>query len=782
MSSKSNLVLWLASSALIAVANPAAAQTTGQTPGQTTGASAAAPADNADMTVAEVVVTATRRSERLQDVPLAVSVLTADKLAATGFKNLNDIQYQAPGITITPASSTTDNGIRLRGVGTAASFASSSEQNVGLVVDSVVVPFGNPVGSLGDVDRIETLKGPQGTQFGKNASSGVVSITTSKPKIGEFSGSGFASYASLNEYDVNGSVNVPLGDTLAAQVFAFERGYDGLIYNKVQKRDWGGNKTSGARGKLLWKPTDRFSAYLIADYTHADTKGTNPWTINSLPASGGFAASSAALSGLTPGPDNDVSIENYGGDTITANYGVSLELNYELGDYTLTSVSAWREYRVSASDYSIDASDLNTFTAQTAANKDRFYSQELRLTSPSGERLQYVAGVFASRLEVGLGSASSAQYRPLITVSPDLIVSISNGIGSVETTSESQAAFVDGSFRLNDKLRLLGGLRVNHDKVSAFSYSKLDPAYPGGASAAGFVVPYTANVLATSQVGGTDWSGRTGLEYKPVADAMIYATVARGYLGPTTTFSILSNTKSSVKPQTVNDVTVGAKTQFFDRRLTLNGNVFYDSYKNLQTSVFKNAEFITGNAGGLKTRGLEVEAALRPNRNLGFNLGYSYVKATYTDYLTDCPISILLGAAGAADPRCTKGPAGSQYQAKGDDLVGAPRNTFNAGADFRRPMGGFVIDGAVSYYYRDKTYSTAGDEATRLPSYQIVNVNLGLGKADGDWRASIFARNLFDEHFNLSMLGAAFAPTGTLLNVVNRDGRRTVGVALSARF
>lgn len=769
-------VLLFAHSAIVGLAVSANAQTTSPT------SSAAESGAAQGEVVTEVVVTATRRSERLQDVPLAVSVVAAEQLAATGFKNLSDVQYQSPGVTILPASSTTDNGIRLRGVGTAAAFASSSEQNVGLVVDNVVVPFGSPVGSLGDVDRVEILKGPQGTQFGKNASSGVISVTTSKPKMDRFSGFGFASYGSLNEHDVNGGVNLPFNDTLAAQVFAFDRGYDGFIHNKVQGRDWGGNHTSGARGKLLWTPTSAFSAYLIADYTHSDTKGTNPWTLNSLPPTGSFASASA-LSGVTPGRDNDVSIENYGGDTISANYGASLELNYELGDYTLTSISAWREYRVSASDYSIDASDWNTFTAQSGANKDRFYSQEVRLTSPSGRPLQYIAGVYASQLQVGLGSVSSAQYRPLFAVDPSLIVSISNGIGTVETTSKSVAAFVDGTFALNDAVKLIGGLRVNHDKVDAHSYSVADPAYPSGPSAAGFVVPYTPNALATSSVSGSDWSGRLGLEYRPKTDVMVYGTLARGYLGPTTTFSILSNTKSEVRPQTVTDVTLGAKTQFLDRRLTLNGNVFYDKYKNLQTSVFKNAEFITGNAGGLKSRGFEVEASLRATREVTLSAGYSYVKATYTDYLTDCPISILLGAAGASDPRCLTGPAGTQYQAKGQDLVGAPRNTLNLAASFDHPLAnGFAIDGAVSYYYRDKTYSTAGDEATRLPAYDLVNLNLGLGAADGAWRVGLFARNLFDKHFNLGMLGAAFAPTGTLLNTVNREGRRTAGVSLSARF
>ncbi|MBS0398747.1 MAG: TonB-dependent receptor, partial [Proteobacteria bacterium] len=173
----------------------------------------------------EVVVTATRREQRLQDVPLAVSALSGDQLSAAGFQNLQDIQYQSSSVQF--GVSPNDSGFRLRGVGSAGGFTSSSEQNVGTVVDGVVVPFGNPVASLGDVERVEVLRGPQGTQFGKNASSGVVSITTARPDTAGFSGSVFGSFAQLNEHDFHGSLNVPLGERVALRVFAFDRKHDG---------------------------------------------------------------------------------------------------------------------------------------------------------------------------------------------------------------------------------------------------------------------------------------------------------------------------------------------------------------------------------------------------------------------------------------------------------------------------------------------------------------------------------------------------------------------------
>lgn len=759
----------LATSCLFACATPVFAQ------------NEAAPGAAADSGVADIIVTATRRNERLQDVPISVNVLSADKLAETGFKAFNDIQYQMTGVYV--GTTPNDSGIRLRGVGSAGGFSSSSEKNVGLVVDSVVVPFGNPIASLGDVERVEVLKGPQGTQFGKNASSGVVSITTARPKLGDLSGSVFGSYGSLNERDIHGQINVPLGATVAAQVFVFDRANDGYVHNAVQNRDWGGSHIYGTRSKILWQPSDNFSALLIGDYSREKFKGNGQlWTLNRFGPGydPGFNPpfTNAAL-GLAIGPDNDVSIDEYGTDNIIKNYGASLEMNLGLGDYNLTSVTGWRENTGSPSNYSIDGSPLARFTAQGYGERSRFYSQELRLASPSGATFEYIVGLYASRLEVGLGGGSGAQIR-VDPTDPSFIIDISNGIGHRETRTDSLAAFVDGTVALSDRFKLIVGGRLTRDKVRALTYSVIDPAFPPGGSAAGFVVPYSATPLTFSRVSGTDWSGRFGFEYKPKDDILLYATIARGYLGPTTTFSILSNTQAVVKPQTVNDITVGAKMQFADRKLTLNVNAFYDKYKNLQTSIFKNAEFINGNAGGLKARGFEIEAIIQPIRNWGFNLGYTYSKATYTDYLTTCPLDIQLGLQAG---NCTQGASGDQYQAAGQDLPGAPRHTITAGTNFRIPLGDALqFDGAVNYYYRDKVYQAAGENYTRLPDYSLVNLNFGLGDPDGKWRIGAFARNLFDKKFNVGLLGLPFANTGTLVNWKTRDGRRTLGVMAETKF
>jgi iron complex outermembrane receptor protein len=739
--------------------------------------------------VEEIVVTATRREERLQDVPLAVSAISGDQLAEAGFKNLTDIQYQMAGVQF--GVSPNDAGFRLRGVGTAGGFTSSSEQNVGTVVDGVVIPFGNPVASLGDVERVEVLKGPQGTQFGKNASSGVVSITTRRPTTDEFGGSAFASYAELNDRDIHAGINVPLGDTTAMSLFAFDREHDGFIDNVVRNEEWGGSHAYGGRAKLLWQPSDTFNAYLIADWSKEEHDGPGQlWTLQRLPdlANPLMAARFGPVLalGIQPGDENAKSAEEYPGFGGAENYGASLELNWTLGDYTLTSVTAYRKLDEARSVFAIDAIDLPIFTAQELkGSSDRdFVSEELRLTSPSGNTLEYVAGVYYSRLRTGLDNETCAQLRPALPFDP-VIINITAGCTTTSTESTSLAAFGDGSIRLGERTRLLGGVRLTRDEVNAESFSVIDPNYPPGPSSVGFVVPYEPRPLAKGSTSKSDWSGRLGLEFRANDDVMWYGTVARGYLGPTVTFSGLTGEQVDVEPQTVDDVTLGIKSQWLDRRLTLNANVFYDKYKDLQTSIFNGLEFLTENAGGFEAKGFEVETTFALTDQFSVNASYTYSDTEFTDYITQCPNSIQAQGAAAIAEQCNapgSAPGTPLFQAEGYPLPGAPKHTATLGADFRHPIGTLLLDASANYYYRSETQYDAANSYSVQDAYGTLGASIGLGADSGAWRAAVFVRNALDERFHAAIIGLPFADPGGEVNWNTRDGRRTVGVSLDVKF
>ncbi|KQN04705.1 hypothetical protein ASE85_06810 [Sphingobium sp. Leaf26] len=744
----------------------------------------------------DIVVTATRRAERLQDVPLAVSAIGAEQLAATGFKDLTNIAYTFSGVQF--GTTPNDAGFRVRGVGTLGGFTSASEAPVGLVVDNVVVGFGSPVNSLGDLERIEVLKGPQGTQFGKNASSGVINITTKKPELGAFNGNAFASYGSLNERDIHGAVNIPLGQKAALNIYAFDRAYDGFIKNTVRDESWGGQHFYGTRAKLLIEPTDGFSVYVIGDYSRQKQKGPGQtWTLNKLSAAqtapGGIAGlpfvNFAAL-GVNPGLHNDVSIEDGQGYYDVENYGASLQADLELGDYTLSSITAYREFNEAPYTYSIDGLPYEKFFAKAKGETKRFYSQELRLTSPSGQPLEYIAGLYLSRQKSGLGGGQSAILRPALPYSSFPTVSITSGYNVTRTTSDSAALFFDGKYHITDTLSLIGGGRLTRDKVKASNFSYVDtdldpfvPPMPSNGFTPSGTIPYAARDLQTGSAKKTDVSGRFGMEYKPDRDLLFYATFARGYLGPTVTFSGLTGTRSSVAPQTVKDLTAGAKMQFLDRTLTLNINGFWDKYKDLQTSVFNGQEFLTENAGGAEVKGFEIEMVARPVKEFSVNASLTYSDAKFTDYLTACPSVFVLAGTSATVCNAPGSTATTPlYQAKGQVLPGSPKYSIVLGATWEKPVTEtLTFDASANLSFRSKTQNAVGDKNTIQPAYEIVNLNIGLGDADGAWRIGGFVRNLFKTDFNSAILGLPFSDGG-YVNWRSREAERTFGVSLEGRF
>ena len=285
----------------------------------------------------------------------------------------------------------------------------------------------------------------------------------------------------------------------------------------------------------------------------------------------------------------------------------------------------------------------------------------------------------------------------------------------------------------------------------------VDPAYPPGVGPNGFTVPYVARALATGSIEKTDWSGRIGLDFKPREDVLLYGTVARGYLGPTVTFSGLTGQKVDVDPQTVTDVTLGVKSQWLDRRLTLNGNVFYDKYKNLQTSVFNGLEFLTENAGGFEAKGLEIELGYRLSSRFGIDASYTLSDTEFTDYVTACPNSIVAQGAAAAAAQCNAPGSTATtrlFQAKGFPLTGAPKHTATFGTDFRQPIGASLqLEGSLNYYYRSETQYDVANSLSVQDGYGTLGAAIGIGSVEGNWRATVFVRNALDERFHAAIIG-----------------------------
>lgn len=721
-----------------------------------------------------VTVTATRRAERLQDVPLSVTAVGNDQLTNAGVVRVQDIANAVSGVTF--GSSPQDAGFRIRGAGTLGGFSSSSEQPVGVVIDGVVFGLTPVLESMADVERIEVLKGPQGTQFGKNASSGVVSVVTKRPRLGKFEGDFEASYGSLNERNLSAVLNVPLGDSVAARVVLFDRAHDGYVENITRGEQWDGRHAWGARAKLLFKASATVDVLVSADIARVGIEGPEqPWTLRKAPAAlaGAFAAA-----GITPGPENLQTAEGEWSYNDTQSQGLSAEVNVRLGEYTLTSVTARRE-REFVTRYAIDARPQTVFAGGgfTDSTQD---SQELRITSPKGT-LEYVAGAYWAKLVAD--NDTSAYLQPAMLGAPappaGVFVSITSGINRTHTDTTSAAVFGDGKLRLGANVALLAGVRFTRDKVSSSNIGDASGVTAQLGLPPGFFVPATPRPLQQGSVSASKASGRFGLEWKPSADLLLYATAAQGYLGPTIAFSGQSGTRSDVKPQTVDDITVGFKAQFANRTITLNGSAFNDRYKNLQLGVFRQAnnEFVTENAGGMRSRGFELDGAVRLSGGLSGRASVTYVDAKFTDYVTQCPAT-------GVTSRCYT-PAGSTtalYQAAGDVVPGAPKVTAALGLDYGMSVGDYLLDASLNVSHRSKTTFGVGELEYVQPAYQLVNLAFKLAPESERWHAGLWVRNLFDKHFQSAVIGLPFAPPGGIVNWNTRDARRAVGVTVGTRF
>lgn len=770
----------LAALGLMACCLPAAlaqsaqpAQPTPSAPEAAASAPEAAPAPR-QAALESVTITATRRAERLQDVPLAVSAVTGAAMEKSGVKSLADIANATSGVTV--GASPQDAGVRVRGVGTLGGFSSASEQPVGVVIDGVVMGLGPVLDSLVDIERVEVLKGPQGTQFGKNASSGAVSITTTRPTMDRVKGQASLSYGELNERDINAAVNVPLGEKAAIRVSAYDKGHDGYVQNVTRNEKWGGKHQAGLRAKLLIKPSEDLDVLASIDVSESHRKEPQQlWTVRSA---GANTAAEYAAAGVTPGNDNTQTTENARSFVNTYANGGSVEVNWRPGnDYTLTSVTAYRTLEEQRR-FGLDSRAFAAMEGATIERK-RQTSQELRLTSPKGGAVEYVTGLYLYELRGRNNDAAWANPAMAFGGAPVLgpaFISLSAGVNHVTTTTRSAAVFADGKLKLSDTLKLLGGLRYTRDRVTATRYTDDDAEMTALlGNPPGFLVPPTYAALASQSASAGKGSGRIGLEYKPERDLLFYGTVATGYLGPTATFSALTGTASQVKPQTVKDVTLGMKSQFLDRKLTLNTSVFYDKYKNLQIGVFRQAqnEFITENAGGMRSKGFEIDTQAVLSSSLRGRASLTYADAKFTDYETACPTT-------GDTSRCN----GGLYQAAGDVVPGAPKITSVLGLDHTLFLdSGWSLDSTATYAWRSKTYYGVGETGMVQGAYGVLNAGLRLSPDAGNWSVSLWARNLLDKHYQAAVLSQPFsAGNGQIVNWNARDARRTVGVTFNTKF
>ncbi len=698
-------------------------------------------------TLSAVTVTATRREESLQKVPVAVSVVDGEQLERDNRNNVSTIVQQVPTLNYRSGASNKDTSLFIRGVGT-ISTSPGVEPTVATVIDGVVL--GRPGQStldLLDLERIEVLRGPQGTLFGKNASAGVLNIVSKEAPEETLGYVDYSHFGGGNENRLRFGIGGRLTDTLKGSLTTLLGKYDGNVKNTYNGDDANGYDRKGARGKLEFEPNDELKVTLIADYTQG--KDTIP---NGVLTKTGATFGLAVDNSITPSDHNRRISSEMNTRVDDRNQGLSGQVDWALGDFTLTSITAWRGWN--NTQYQ-DGDRLSGIFPGAPQSHDKGqldynqYSQELRLASPKGEFNEYVLGAFY------MHGKSEETYRRAVT--PTTLVT-QTGRADYEAINDSYAVFGENTFNFTEDFRGILGLRWTHDDLE-YKHQRVSTAAASG------IQPSYASSGSVDEDGFT---GRAGFQYDINDNLTSYITYSRGYKGPAYNvfFNMAARDTEALKPETSNSWEVGLKSTAFNNRLTANLAAFHTEYDNYQANFY---DVVAGavvtrliNAGSVKSEGVELDVAFQATSQLKLSGALAYTKARVDEFT--CPV----GAAATCD-------------INGKPLPFSPDWKTYVRGDYSIPLdNGLDIELSTDYAWQDQVqYSLDQNADTIQGAYGIWNASVALANYNEGWRVALLGKNLADKSYSN---GLAYSGTNYVYRSVPRDDERYFGVEVRKDF
>ena len=732
-----------------------------------------------DLSDNAIIVTARKRVENVQDVSESITVVSGESIETMQVIQPSDLTRIAPALTFRDNPIPTSSGFAVRGIGT-STFSSTVEQSVSTVVDGVVLGQPQSAAALIDIGRVEVLEGPQGLLFGKNASAGLVNIVTNTPRLGRLAAEASVTYGSDGELRNTGVLNVPIGDKLAVRLVGFRNRTDGFIHNRFLNEDYNGEKNYGFRGKLLFEPSDNVSLLISADYAK-DNSACCFATARKLGTNTNLA-NYFNLYGITPGPDNlDVVASKpfgtYPGAPLRVYKGISAQLDVDMGGVEMTSITAYRNNHYIL-DFDGDQTPLDRFDYNGGDYNYKQFSQELRLASSAGQKVEWLAGLFYFRSTNDV--FFQAGGRLLGPAPLPLVVAV------IETDfrSESLAGFGSATWNASEALRLRVGGRLTRDDLKArrLAYD-LPGSRPGSSAIIGSVAGDTTETGRT-----TNFSWKVTGEYDVAPDVMVYANVARGYKGPGLASSgiIQPGVDPIIRPEKVWAYDLGIKASFLDNRATFNAALFYEDFTDFQTQIYDTSTnppgFRTTNAGGLKTKGVQAQFSIRPADGLTLSANGIYVDAKYHDLDgLSCPYAWTVPTPSNG---CRIVAGRPVIDASGNRLANAPKFKFNLSANYEAPIAdGVDLLFATDYSWRsDEQFSANGDPLTIQPAFGIWNGSIGLSLDDGKWELRAFVRNLLDKQYVTLLSPNAADTSGGYSQYLSRYSQRQVGLTMRVRL
>jgi len=718
-SAPARLFMSAASVLAILAAAPALAQQPAAEP-------AAAPQPAAEEGSEEVVVTAQKREQRLQDVPVSVTAFTSKILDEQATQSLTNLSAKAPNVVLAPVGySPFAAAFYIRGLGF-SDVESSFEPSVGTEINGVYLTRNSgALMDFYDIASVEVLRGPQGTLYGRNTIGGLVSLRTKRPD-GTFSGGFQGSLGDHGRREARVAVNFPITDTFAGRISLLYKNYDGYNYNATLGRDEGFQETFAGRLTLRYAPTEDFEATLILD---ADNEKGSGASMRNAGRPGNVFTNLSPL-------DGDPYV-TYGNEPIFSDvdtWGATLEMNYDIGAGTITSVTGYREFNDNlSSDY--DASAITGYHGERTQTHWQF-SEELRIASNGEGPWNYVVGVYYLSQAYDI---SNRQWGFIV-----------NGTQFANQDNTAYAVFGQIDYNATPELVLTAGGRYSYEEKTFTN----DPLGPVTAS--------------TFKSDWSDFSPKLGISYKFTDDIMAYAQWQQGFRSGG--YNGRANTVSAVGPfdaENVDAYEIGLKTSFLDRRLRLNFAAFRNEYSDMQTGTqgpildgggnIIGFQSIVTNAAAATIDGFEVEANWAVGSGFTINANIGWLDARYSDFIAD------LTSDGVDNPTDNTDLP----------LVFAPRWSGSLGITYATDLDFGRLTVNANAVYMDDVY-TSGGTINRISDVQVRRENtlldaaISLESPDGVWRVSLWGKNLADQlvinnTFGLGALGnlRVYAPPMT---------------------
>jgi iron complex outermembrane receptor protein len=665
----------------------------------------------------EITVTARKIEENLQTAPVSVTVVTNKILNDLTMTNIGDIQAITPNLQYTSGFSGSSAGANffIRGIGQ-LDFLSTSDPGVATFVDGVYLA--RTVGSAidtADIERIEVLKGPQGTLFGKNTIGGAINITTRKPDS-ELRGMVEATVGNYGRVDGRFMANVPISDSFFVKLSGVTRTNDGFQTRVVDGEKLGDDDTVAGSLQARWVASEDLEIILAVDGTRRRANiAAHTATQVSPGALSGVWESLTGVDGLSFQPSSNprkVSTTGIRPSDELDVIGTSLTVNYDLGDMDLKSITAYREMEAdTGTDFDGTQIQLND---QLVHQEQEQFSQEFQL-SQTTDQFKWVVGAYYMKEDV----LEEIQNNFVLFYLPPSGAPIGKGpLSTTDLSTDNFAVFGQGSYNLTDEFSVTAGVR--------YTYEKKDAAISGPFGLGTLGAPLdVANKESWNNI-----SPRIGVEYQPSEDLLLYASFTRGFKSGSFNGRPDRNEFDPFDPEKVSAYEVGFKSEFADNRVRLNGAAFLTQYNEVQlVSVLSDSNgqpyFPVANAGDAEVKGFELELTAVPAEGLNV---YANIGVTDEKWTEIKPIAII--------DENTRLPFMSHF-------------TGVFGGDYAVPVANFgSVTFGANYTYRSAFYVDTGNvEALRQKGYGLLDARIIFEPEDGNWQFKIWGKNLTDKTY-----------------------------------